>query len=769
MNKLYIKLLKKSLYTLAFAILFSAVLSITSNKVFAGTCSWDGSTDNDWNDATNWGAGCTGAGGIPADGDDLIFPLGMPNRSMDNDISGLDLRSLTFQDDYAIGGSSISLSHGMSSNSQVTFNIQVTASTLEQTWEFENDEGIFNSNLTAASNLIFIGLITVNGVLNGNGDILVSGNDTNLYLNNSNTFTGDLVSEGNVIVSDVGALGGISNVATFNGGDLFVSDSSNIVSDLILNDSSTIQSTSGSTIISGDIEINGVVLVFSDGGNLDLGGVISGSGDLRKDGPDILTLSGGSDNTLSGNLVIDDGTLVLNKTSALVTAGNLQIGNSLGDPGTAILSFDQDAQIPNDASVQVFEDGYINFNGHEDFFDSLEINEALVDVNGGNIVVLYLQMIGGEIMTGLGEIGVADTISLTGGISAAVEISGNLDLGAVGAGIDFSGANTGLHPDAIISADIFGTSNINYIGGDISFSGDNSLYTGDITINNGELSIDGNSVNADIFMSGSGVLRGDGGSIKSLTAYTGFIAPGNSPGTLVVDNTMALSSGDTLTFELDGILQGTEYDYIHADELYLNDAILDIVPGAIFAPGDTFIILTADSEIHGTFGGRPEGTVFEAGGQFFQIHYDTTAVTLEAFGLILMNPSNVSSITNPIPGQAFTVTSTWNSNGGITPTGTATLFNGTTNLGTVSLVGGVATFNNITLSAGTHTLSIEYSGDSNFGAAVSYPLLISVSAGNLSGTGVNLPIGIIIVSMISFLCLFIFIEIKVKNEAFRKY
>jgi hypothetical protein len=59
----------------------------------------------------------------------------------------------------------------------------------------------------------------------------------------------------------------------------------------------------------------------------------------------------------------------------------------------------------------------------------------------------------------------------------------------------------------------------------------------------------------------------------------------------------------------------------------LNDATLDLDPSVIFTLGTEFIIITGDS-ISGIFDGLPEGEVFEANGQYFEISYLSNAVTL---------------------------------------------------------------------------------------------------------------------------------------------
>lgn len=60
--------------------LLAAVLPHTA---YAGSCSWTGAVNSDWNTAGNWGPGCTG--GIPGSADTVDIPAGLPN---DPNISG---------------------------------------------------------------------------------------------------------------------------------------------------------------------------------------------------------------------------------------------------------------------------------------------------------------------------------------------------------------------------------------------------------------------------------------------------------------------------------------------------------------------------------------------------------------------------------------------------------------------------------------------------------------------------------------------------------
>ena len=81
-----------------------------------------------------------------------------------------------------------------------------------------------------------------------------------------------------------------------------------------------------------------------------------------------------------------------------------------------------------------------------------------------------------------------------------------------------------------------------------------------------------------------------------------------------------------------------------------------------------------------------------------------------------------SSLNQSTYGQSVTYTAVVSSNGG-TPTGAVTFYDGTTSLGSGLLDGsGQATLAITTLLVGTHSITVAYGGDANFGSSTSAPL-----------------------------------------------
>jgi hypothetical protein len=90
-------------------------------------------------------------------------------------------------------------------------------------------------------------------------------------------------------------------------------------------------------------------------------------------------------------------------------------------------------------------------------------------------------------------------------------------------------------------------------------------------------------------------------------------------------------------------------------------------------------------------------------------------------GFVISTTTAVGSSSNPSSlGQSITFTSTVTpQTGSALPTGTVTFSDGSQQLGEVTLSAGAATLSTSALAVGSHSITVSYSGDSNFGASVS--------------------------------------------------
>ena len=140
-----------------------------------------------------------------------------------------------------------------------------------------------------------------------------------------------------------------------------------------------------------------------------------------------------------------------------------------------------------------------------------------------------------------------------------------------------------------------------------------------------------------------------------------------------------------------------------------------LLPSATLLPSSL-----SPSAISGTFASLPEGAVFSAGGQAFQISYKNDAVTLTSVGAV--TTTSVTSSLNPsVYGQSvtFTATVTNTSGSGGVPTGSVTFYDGSSlPRGRDDLSGSgttaTSTFAISTMTAGIHSISAVYTATGSF-------------------------------------------------------
>jgi len=125
----------------------------------------------------------------------------------------------------------------------------------------------------------------------------------------------------------------------------------------------------------------------------------------------------------------------------------------------------------------------------------------------------------------------------------------------------------------------------------------------------------------------TGVLTGGGGTIIGDVLSEGGIAPGNSFGTLTIDGALTLESTSLLSFDLDGFIQGIDYDFLNVlgPVTLGGDLDFSVISGSetIFTFEDTFEILKSIDPLSGSFIGLPNGTRLLANDHsgFFDVYY----------------------------------------------------------------------------------------------------------------------------------------------------
>lgn len=226
-----------------------------------------------------------------------------------------------------------------------------------------------NIGLSAGSTLTVngTGVSTINGTVSGAGALNTVGTGT-VVLANTNTYSGGTSMIGVVAAMASGSLG-TGAVSIGAGGNLQVQNNITLANTLTLNSAGTnasdgaIESVSGSNVISGAVNLTGNSRIQTDSGTLTLSntvgvgtntftiggqadtaisGIISGAGNLTKNGTGSLLLSGA--NTLSGNIEIDAGKITLGASNVLADAstlvlkgGTLAVGGSFSDTAANLL------------------------------------------------------------------------------------------------------------------------------------------------------------------------------------------------------------------------------------------------------------------------------------------------------------------------------------------------------------------------------------------------------------------------------------------------
>lgn len=472
----------KKLFTISVivfgALLFSLALS---NKTYAATCTWNGSVNEDWDNAANWDPGCTGTEGIPGNGDDIVLPENPSTYNLNNNINNLELNSITIFGDsnslYVIYGNDISIISGITTtyqNAPPTINNNIIFTGDQQ---FNIQTTNFNGNINLNGNNLNINATNdnsiFNGIISGEGDITISG-DAVVYFNNDNTFTGSLLmtDSGEVGLGHNNGFGTITNPVTFVGNNLFLIDGPDLNNIQYNFSMSGYVSAWGITeaVINGNITFETLSIQIISG-VLTLNGTLNGD-ILAKDFNGGLTLGGNTSNSLSNEVIVYGGTLTLSKTDG---ATALDADITIGGITSAVLNQTESDQISDSVNITIYQDGEWNLdNNNEDIYD-LTLYGGTVTANGGDLYARGITMQGGLIDSGdSGNIDLSGNIFIQNSNETSF-IRGHLTLLMESTQIVVFDSDEEI--DLEITASIHGQDQVEFIGGEIILSGDNN-YTG---------------------------------------------------------------------------------------------------------------------------------------------------------------------------------------------------------------------------------------------------------------------------------------------------
>ena len=326
--------------------LLSAVILISSNAL-SDTYTWDGGgTDNNWSTAANWNPD-----GAPQSATNTTVQLAGPTRlspvqNIADPFILNRLEYLTFTNPesgaFSLSGNQIQVQTNGVTQPRIYLSRRATCN-------LNNDLDI-PAGTTLTLQIGTYGL-NMNGLISGEGSIVKTSDSGGITLNHTdNTFSGGLLIHANrsdwakFNVKKSGAMGtgpvtlngGTISTAYNNPGGLIFYDTSTHTNTVLLSSTSPIfvgmpNNDDDVVTLNGDIDLNSYTLYLRGGSQGTINGVISeGAADaIIKVDPGTWTLGG--NNSFTGDLTINDGTIKLGISDALDTSVDLVLS---GEGGT---------------------------------------------------------------------------------------------------------------------------------------------------------------------------------------------------------------------------------------------------------------------------------------------------------------------------------------------------------------------------------------------------------------------------------------------------
>ena len=370
---------------------------------------------------------------------------------------------------------------------------------------------------------------TVNGVISdgttAGGKVLI--NTTNggkVTFNGANTFTGGLtLSQGTFVMGNDAAAGTgtltLGNAAATTAPTLqataarTVANALNIAGNVNIGGSNAFTFTGDTTLTGNNTVTNTVATTFSGA----IGQSAAGTS-FTKAGSADMTFSGGTANTFTGDLNVNEGKLILAKTGgAAALSGNMVVGTGSGPGATVQLGGSN--QTTSSTGITINTDGQLDLQGYNTSANSLTMS-------GGSV-------------TGTGKLSLTTGLTFNGSNSASATIATGLDLSGTQT---LNIASTSEDVEVTVSGPVTGsTVNLTKSGaGAIAFTGSNSL-TGSVTVTQGVLQSASMS-NASLTVNGGAFATSLSGSVApSVTVNSLNASLGTSSGAFI----MGLGSGGT--------------------------------------------------------------------------------------------------------------------------------------------------------------------------------------------------------------------------------
>lgn len=327
---------------------------------------------------------------------------------------------------------------------------------------------------------------------------------------------------------------------------------------------------------------SGTILI-ADGARLEAdGGYVGGSGDVAAN----MTVTGagtvwenylslyiggtGGGGTGTGKLTVSDGAQV----SAYTTA----IGVDAGSTGTVVLT---GAGTLLKSMVGIYSGNIrVGFNGT----GTLVVQDGATAEAEGALVIADKAGSTGTFVIGAAE---GDQAAATGTLVSA----GGVVFGDGDATLVFNHTSDDYEFAHVLSGY---NGAIRQLAGVTDLTGYSSLFTGVVDVLGGTLKVNGYLQGAEFYV-GSGGTLGGAGTIGRATVHAGgILAPGNSTGTLLINEDLVLEAGSYFDVEIDGT--GNDKVFAEYGDVYIEDgAILRLSPSAGTQLGTDYTIIELDN------------------------------------------------------------------------------------------------------------------------------------------------------------------------------
>lgn len=254
--------------------------------------------------------------------------------------------------------------------------------------------------------------LTISGTVSGGYTIMTKNGTGTLTLSGANTFDGPVVINAGVVnLQNSSALGtsthgneiysgaalelqnnitvsegnfGIRGTGVSGGGALRnVSGNNTYSGTLTVESAASVIAAAGSLTLSGPLAADNDI-TFGGAGNITLSGQGYGNGNVTKEGSGTLTFSGSQNISISGEMRVYGGTMVLNKTSANTFNNSFIVGDG---SGTDTLQLGAANQIADHLTIKVNSGGVFNLNGFSETITKLNLTNGTINTGAGTLTL----------------------------------------------------------------------------------------------------------------------------------------------------------------------------------------------------------------------------------------------------------------------------------------------------------------------------------------------------------------------------------------------